>query len=115
MDTQGWREHVFGADSHVGYDVILTPPRRCEEVPCRVCGTLCNARRDLYETAELNPALGPQLALHDRFECPHRAAGWHREARALVQRIEAAADELARAPIYARLEAILRERRMPSG
>lgn len=114
MDTRGWRDFIFGTDSVVGYDLIFTPPRQRDAVPCRVCGTLCNERRDVYEGSPAVAELGPQLALHDRFECPHRRADWHREALTVVRSIEACVDEIVRNELYARLEGILRTRRMPA-
>lgn len=109
MDTQGWRDFLFGTDAWVGYDLFITRPRQREQVPCRVCGALCNARRNVYGETDAGRDLGPRLLLHDRFECPHRDADWHRGARELVRRIEETAPA-ERAELYARLEALLRAR-----
>lgn len=114
MDTRGWRDFLFGSDAVVGYDLFITQPRQREQVPCRVCGALCNAHRNVYDETDAGLDLGPRLMLHDRFECPHRQAAWHRSARALVQRIESAAGAQQREALYAELETLLRLRDIPA-
>ena len=113
MIAESWRRYLF-AHGWMGYDRFITPVRARPGVPCRVCGSACAEQRDRFAPPDADSGLGRQPWLHDRFECPHRHEGWHHEARAMVEAIEAAADDATRRQLWARLERLLRARGMPA-
>ena len=73
---------------HRGYDIIYTEPGAFEDVRCRVCGAVCDERRDMPTTAGFAGSAAGPSRLRDVFTCPHAATEWHVLTLKLVQEIE---------------------------
>jgi hypothetical protein len=71
-----------------GYSYFVTDPGTEDKVECRVCGTVCDVRRDVYGPTSWATALASDLKDHDAFVCPHADEDWHDQALELVHAIE---------------------------
>ena len=70
-----------------GYDYFIADPGT-EEKHCRVCGTKCEASRNVYGPTGFAAAMAQDVRLHDMFVCPHAGQVWHDQALRLVLAIE---------------------------
>jgi hypothetical protein len=73
---------------HAGYDVFHTTPGKVIELLCRVCGTKCNVKRDVYEPDNFGMALAQKADLFDTFICPNTEMEWHKKAMELLMAIK---------------------------
>lgn len=73
---------------HKGYDIIYAELGELDEVRCRVCGAVCDERRDVPTAAGLAESMAGSKRRRDVFTCPHAATEWHVLALKLVQEIE---------------------------
>lgn len=72
----------------IGYEAFFEKPGEIQERRCRVCGTVCEAKRDQVGPTGWAEAVGNHSHLHDYFQCPYTGEAWHRQALELVQAIE---------------------------
>jgi hypothetical protein len=73
---------------HLGFEIFYTTPRQVDEMFCRVCGSLCEVKRDVYEPANFGMAQANISDLYDVFSCPHAGKSWHDKALKLVLAIQ---------------------------
>jgi len=71
-----------------GVDVFFLEPGTAQEMYCRVCGSKCDVRRDVYGPTSFAMAMGQKKKLHDVFTCPHVEEAWHHQALQLQRAIE---------------------------
>ncbi len=74
----------------LGYEIFHATPGQVDKMACRVCGSNCDVKRDLYVPANFVMALAQVSDLYDVFSCPLANKEWHREALRLVLEIEKA-------------------------
>ena len=71
-----------------GYTYFIRDPGAEDEIVCRVCGSLCDVRRDVYGPTSWSTAMARTFKRHDAFICPHADEDWHDKALRLVHAIE---------------------------
>ena len=73
--------------AYKGYDVFYTEPSVSETMECRVCGTLCDVKRNATGPTGSISAMSGNHTLHDSFHCPNVGKDWHNQAVKLVMAI----------------------------
>jgi hypothetical protein len=71
-----------------GYDIFYKTPGETDTVYCRICGALCDVKRDYFGPAGFEMAIAEISDLYDVFTCPHTGEKWHDKAVKLVLAIE---------------------------
>jgi hypothetical protein len=71
-----------------GYDIFFEEPREIRERYCKVCGTLCEVKRNQTGPTGWVEAMARRARLHDFFYCPHSKKEWHKQALKIVLAIE---------------------------
>lgn len=74
--------------AHKGYELFMLDPGSVEEMECKVCGSVCDVKRGVNGPTSFGEAMGKGFHFHDRFDCPHREEGWHKQALDILQEIE---------------------------
>ena len=74
--------------AHKGYDVFYTEPSVSETMECRVCGTLCDVKRNATGPTGHLSAMSGNQTLHDSFRCPNIGKDCHNEATKLAMAID---------------------------
>ena len=108
-----YRDLLFGDVGQRCLDRFIAEPNELQAVACRVCGSRCEVTRNVLHVGMATTAVGAR-GPHDRFECPHRDASWHRRARRLVTEIEETASARLKQLLWADLEELLRSQRVPA-
>jgi hypothetical protein len=72
----------------LGYEIFYTDPGKAADMRCRVCGSVCTVKRNVYTPANFEMALNKVSDLYDVFTCPHAGKGWHEQAVRLLLAIE---------------------------
>ena len=62
-------------------------PRVTEQF-CKVCGTLCEVKRDIYGATCFAQAMCGVKSMHDHFYCPHTEQTWHIMAMKIYSELE---------------------------
>ena len=70
-----------------GFDIFFEEPGTVKKRRCRVCGTKCEVRRNVYGPTSFASALAKKYTYHDEFSCPHGEKEWHIVATELVSAI----------------------------
>ena len=68
----------------LGYEVFYTTPGKVSEMRCRVCGSICEVKRDVYGPSNFIEAISKVNDLYDLFTCPNTHQTWHEKALRLV-------------------------------
>ena len=71
-----------------GYDSFYLEPDSQDEMVCKVCGTTCHVERNVIGPTGWVEGMAGRGHWHDKFQCPHRNAAWHKKALDLVMEIE---------------------------
>lgn len=69
-------------------DVFYENPGKVEQHVCRVCGTVCDVKRNVMGPTGWAEGMAKRAHLHDRFSCPYTSKDWHDQAAELVEAIE---------------------------
>ncbi len=72
---------------HLGFEIFYTTPQQVDEMSCRVCGAVCDVKRDVYEPANFLMAQSKISDLYDVFSCPNAGKPWHEKALKLALEI----------------------------
>ena len=72
----------------VGYEIFYTKLNSVIEKYCEVCGTKCDANKNVYGPSSFVTAVGKKYDFHDVFVCPNAGEKWHEQALKLVLAIE---------------------------
>ena len=73
--------------AHKGVDVFYTELGVSETMECRVCGSLCNVKRNATGPTGHLAAMTGNHTRHDSFRCPNIGKDWHDKAVKLVMAI----------------------------
>jgi hypothetical protein len=71
-----------------GYDFFTALPDTVDEMVCKVCGEVCDAKRGVSGPMSWAGAMAKKNTPHDSFSCPHSDAEWHEQALKIVRAIE---------------------------
>ena len=71
-----------------GYDFFTALPDTVDEMVCKVCGEVCDAKRGISGPMSWAGAMAKKNTLHDSFSCPHSGTEWHEQALKIVRAIE---------------------------
>lgn len=71
-----------------GYDFFQTEPNTVKEIKCKVCGAICNVKRNEYGPTSWITAMANKKQHHDEFTCPNAEKEWHEDALDLLEEIE---------------------------
>ena len=93
-----------------GYDNFVTDRDAVLEMHCRVCGSKCNVKRNVYGPTCFAAAVEKKYRYHDHFFCPHSDEAWHSLAHELILALEKTASKRVRELIRLDLEDLLTER-----
>ena len=93
----------------LGYERFYVTPGTAEEMRCRVCGSKCNARREVSGPHDFISAASRASDLWDVFSCPHGGKAWHEKAVELAVAIDETPSKRLAALMRQDLEDLLRE------
>jgi hypothetical protein len=96
----------------LGYEVFYVTPQTVEEMRCRVCGSKCNARREVNGPHNFITAVTRVDDMWDVFTCPHGGQAWHDKAVELAVAIDETPSKRVAALMRQDLEDLLREHGM---
>ena len=69
-------------------EIFIRQPGEVAEMHCRVCGALCEVRRDVMGPTSFGASMARIKKAHDVFQCPNAAQDWHGQATELLQAME---------------------------
>lgn len=93
----------------LGYERFYVTPQTVEEMRCRVCGTTCSVRREVYGPHDFVSAAGRLGDPWDVFSCPHSGKVWHEKAVQLAVAIDETPSKRVSALMRQDLEDLLKE------
>jgi hypothetical protein len=59
----------MGPNVQIGFELFFTTPRQVDKMPCLVCGTNCDDKRNVYEPANFEMAQAKISDLYNVFSC----------------------------------------------
>jgi hypothetical protein len=89
--------------------VIRCLPGEISEMKCKVCGTVCDVKRNCKGMKSMGAAMAGMLNEHDQFTCPRSADEWHVRARKLMEEIARTPSKILARIMQDKLEELLKE------
>ena len=71
-----------------GYDYFTPNAGEVESMICKVCGSVCDVKRDVVGARSFGGSMAGIKVKHDSFSCPHGKKKWHEQAMKLFRNIE---------------------------
>lgn len=71
-----------------GYDIFFPDRDVKDGIVCKVCGVMCDVKRNVNGPTGFAEAMGKGSHWHDQFTCPNREEPWHQQALEVLMEME---------------------------